>query len=79
MSGCGKICKVNVLLWYYNLYYSKIRSCMGLVVPVGGGRMWGKDVGGLIWWKYCLHMNENEKVRSVETIPGMGGGEDKGE
>jgi hypothetical protein len=32
----------------------------------------------LIWWKYDVLMLENGKMRTVETIPGMGGG-DKGE
>jgi hypothetical protein len=27
-----------------------------------------------MWWKYCVLMHENEKMRPVETIPGMGGG-----
>jgi hypothetical protein len=29
-------------------------------------------------WKYYIHMHESGKMRPVETIPGMGGGE-KGE
>jgi hypothetical protein len=29
--------------------------------------------------KYCVHMYANGKMRSIETIPGMGGGVDKGE
>jgi transcription initiation factor IIF auxiliary subunit len=35
--------------------------------------MWGKDVGGGTWYKYCVHMYVNGKMRSVETIPGMVG------
>jgi hypothetical protein len=27
-----------------------------------------------MWWKYYIFMNENGKMRPVETIPGMGGG-----
>jgi hypothetical protein len=38
--------------------------------------MWGKGVGG---YRYGIHVYVNGKMRSVETIPGMGGGEDKGE
>jgi hypothetical protein len=29
--------------------------------------------------KYCAHMYVNGKMRTVETIPGMGDKEDKGE
>jgi hypothetical protein len=29
--------------------------------------------------KYCVHMNVNAKMLSVETISGMRGGGDKGE
>jgi hypothetical protein len=39
-----------------------------------GGRMWVKGVGGRIWYKYCVYMYVNGKMRPVETIPGMGGG-----
>jgi hypothetical protein len=42
---------------------------------VGGGRRWGKAVGGLIWCKYCVHMYVNGKMIPVETIPGMREGE----
>jgi hypothetical protein len=31
-----------------------------------------------MWYKYCVHMYVNGKMRSVEIIPGMRGGEDKG-
>jgi hypothetical protein len=30
-----------------------------------------------IWYKYCKHMYINGKLRPVETIPRMGGGEIK--
>jgi hypothetical protein len=30
-------------------------------------RMWGEDVRGWLWCKYCLHMYENGKVTSVKT------------
>jgi hypothetical protein len=30
-------------------------------------------------WKYYVLVYENEKMRHVETIPGMGGGGDKAE
>jgi hypothetical protein len=36
--------------------------------------MWGKDVGGCIWYKYYVYMNVNGKMNPVETIPGMEGG-----
>jgi hypothetical protein len=29
--------------------------------------------------KYCVHMHVNGKMIPVETVPGMGGKEDKGE
>jgi hypothetical protein len=32
-----------------------------------------------MWWKYCILMYENGKMKHVETIPGMVRGEDKGE
>jgi hypothetical protein len=38
------------------------------------GRGLGKDVGGRTWCKYCVHMYVNGKLRSVETMPGVGGG-----
>jgi hypothetical protein len=41
------------------------------LIPVGGGRKWGKGVGGLIWYKYCVYIYENGKLKPVETIPGM--------
>jgi hypothetical protein len=30
-------------------------------------------------WKYYIFMCENRKMRHVKTIPGIGGGRDKGE
>jgi hypothetical protein len=36
-----------------------------------------KSVGGWIWYKYCLHVCVNGKMRPAETIPGMGGGKIK--
>jgi hypothetical protein len=47
------------------------------LVPVAGGRMWGNGEGGWIWCNYCVHICVNRKIRPVETIPGMGGGQDK--
>jgi hypothetical protein len=41
------------------------------LVPVGGGRRWGKDEGRC---KYCVCMYINGKIGPVETIPGMGEG-----
>jgi hypothetical protein len=35
--------------------------------------MWGKSVGGQIWWKCYKLVYETGKMRPVETIPGMGG------
>jgi hypothetical protein len=46
---------------------------------VGGGRRWGKDIGGLIWCKYYVYMYVNGKTISAETIPGKGRERDKGE
>jgi hypothetical protein len=40
----------------------------------GEEKMWGKGVGGWIWYKYCVHMYVNGKMRLIETIPGMKGG-----
>jgi hypothetical protein len=33
----------------------------------------GEDVGkrNRKWYKHCVHMYENGKMRSAETIPGM--------
>jgi hypothetical protein len=45
-----------------------------MLIPVGGGRMWGKGEGGGMWCKYCVHMYVNGKMRLVKTIPGMGVG-----
>jgi hypothetical protein len=38
-----------------------------------------KGVGGSIWCKCCVHMYVNAKMIPVETVPGSGGGENKGE
>jgi hypothetical protein len=32
-----------------------------------------------MWWKYCVLMYENGKMRPAETIPGMGEEGNKGE
>jgi hypothetical protein len=32
-----------------------------------------------MWWEYYVLMYVNGKMRPAETIPGMGGGRDKGE
>jgi hypothetical protein len=46
---------------------------------VGGGRIRVKGMGGLIWCKYCVYMHTNGKMRSIETISRLGGGENKGD
>jgi hypothetical protein len=52
----------------------------GGLTPVGGGAGWpGKRIGGWIQWKKWVHMYVNAKMISVETIPWIGGGGDKGE
>jgi hypothetical protein len=50
-----------------------------LLVTVGGGRCWGKRVGGWIQCKKCVCIYVNAKTVPVETIPEMGGGGNKGE
>jgi hypothetical protein len=45
----------------------------------GRGEERGKGIGGKIWCKYYMPMYVNGKMRSVETIPGMGGERGKGE
>jgi hypothetical protein len=47
----------------------------GSLVPVGGGRRWGEDIGGRIWCLYCVHMYVMYVNGKVETIPGMVGEE----
>jgi hypothetical protein len=37
----------------------------------------GKGVGGWIWFKYCAYIYVNGKIKLVEIVPGMGGGEIK--
>jgi hypothetical protein len=57
------------------------RSCLFAGKGVGAsgrGSRWVKNVGGRIWYKYCVHLNVNRKMILVETIPGMGVREDKG-
>jgi hypothetical protein len=49
------------------------------LVSVGRERMWWKGVGGWIWCKYCVHMYVNGEMRPIETLPGMGEGNNKGE
>jgi hypothetical protein len=56
----------------------------GQVLPVGDdnsgrGKGWVKVVRGLIWCKYCAHMNVNGKKIPVETISRMAGRRDEGE
>jgi hypothetical protein len=36
--------------------------------PVGGGRWWGKSVGGKIQYKKCVHIYVNAKTIPIETI-----------
>jgi hypothetical protein len=39
--------------------------------------VWGdirKGVGGGIWWKYCVLMHKNGKMRPVEAVLRMGEG-----
>jgi hypothetical protein len=33
-----------------------------------------KKLGGKIWWKYYVFMNENGKMRPIEIVSGMGDG-----
>jgi hypothetical protein len=55
-----------------NMWAEQILS--GVLVPVGGWKMWGKGVRGSIWCKYCANMYVTGKMRLVESIRG-----DKGE
>jgi hypothetical protein len=32
-----------------------------------------------MWWKYCVLMYENGKMRPAEAIPGKGAREEKGD
>jgi hypothetical protein len=45
------------------------------LAPVGGGR--GKMVGGGIRCKKYVHMYVNAKMKPIETVPGIRGGEIK--
>jgi hypothetical protein len=55
------------------------KKCQGMgLAPVGGGEYKERVVGGWIGWEYYVLVYENGKMRSVESIPGMGEG-DKGE
>jgi hypothetical protein len=47
------------------------------LVPMGGGDI-RKGCRGWIWWKYYVLMYENEKMRPVETTPGMRGRKNEG-
>jgi hypothetical protein len=44
------------------------------LIPVEGGRLWRKVIGGWIWYKKYAHMYVNAKMITVEIIAGMGGG-----
>jgi hypothetical protein len=55
----------------FSLFLKKKQVLPGVLVSVRGQRIWGKGAGGRMWWKYVL-MYENGKMRTVETIPGMG-------
>jgi hypothetical protein len=50
------------------------RSCLGKLVPVGGGG-YTEGCRRVHMGKYSVHMYENGKMTPVETIPGIGGGE----
>jgi hypothetical protein len=57
-------------------FFYKTREQKGQIYSVWGvdtsGR--GEDIRkGCIWGKYCVQVYVNEKMRPVETIPGMGG------
>jgi hypothetical protein len=43
------------------------------------GEEMGKGCIWEIWYKYYMHMYVNGKMRPVETVPGMRGGDDKAE
>jgi hypothetical protein len=49
------------------------------LIPVGGWEDVGKGYRRLNMVKYYVHMYVIGKMIPVETIPGMGGGGDKGE
>jgi hypothetical protein len=51
----------------------------GTVSSKAGWGRWRNRVGGWIWYKHCIHMHVNGKMRPAETIPGMGTEEVKGE
>jgi hypothetical protein len=40
---------------------------------MGRGMKWEKSVGGWKWYKYCVHIYVDGKMRPVETILWMGG------
>jgi hypothetical protein len=52
----------------------KAEVLSGGLVPVAGERIWTEGVGRWKWYKYCVHIHINGKIRAVETILGMGGG-----
>jgi hypothetical protein len=43
-----------------------------VLVPVGGGRIWGKGGGEWISYKYCVHMYINEKMRQLKLFQEWG-------
>jgi hypothetical protein len=49
------------------------------MISLGGGRRGRKVVGWWIWWKYCVHMYVNGKMKTAKTIPGLGVGRNKEE
>jgi hypothetical protein len=65
-------------MWFFSFTKTENRrivgSCLGGLLPVGGRRMWGEGIGGWIWYKYCVHMYVNWKMRLVETVPRIGEG-----
>jgi hypothetical protein len=57
--------------------FYKIRE-LGRLVPVGGGK-WGKGCERVNTVQILCTCVVKRKMRTVETIPGMRGDEDKGE
>jgi hypothetical protein len=64
-------------LFFIKLENRREESCLGegQLVQAGGRRMWKKGVGGQIWCKYCIYMYVNGRMKTIETIPEMGGKE----
>jgi hypothetical protein len=71
---------LNQQKWlFFNGEQESKQDLSGGLVLVGSTEDIRKGVGGWICWNYYVLVYENGKMRPVDTIPGTGDRDDKGE